>query len=217
MKVSNYETIVFDCDGVLLNSNKVKTDAFYKSVLKYGEPAAKKFIEYHKSNGGISRYKKFEFFFKNILSRPIEEAMMNEVLESYASYVREGLMKCDVAEEIQKLKMKTPGANWLIVSGGDQSELRDVFSLRGLDKYFDGGIFGSPDTKELILSREYNSGSIKERSLFVGDSRYDHVAANSIGMDFVFVSGWSEFKDWKEYCTKHKLKVVEKLKDLMSI
>ncbi|UQB43268.1 hypothetical protein JX580_05170 [Thiomicrospira microaerophila] len=41
----------------------------------------------------------------------------------------------------------TPRANWLIVSGGDQQELRGVFAARDLAKYFEGGIFGSPETK----------------------------------------------------------------------
>ena len=52
--IREYLTLVFDCDGVLLDSNKVKTDAFYKSALPYGENAANELVSYHKENGGIS-------------------------------------------------------------------------------------------------------------------------------------------------------------------
>ena len=57
-----YKSIIFDCDGVLLDSNTIKSEAFYQSVLPFGQKYADEFIQYHKNNGGISRYKKFEYF-----------------------------------------------------------------------------------------------------------------------------------------------------------
>ena len=30
MDFKKYNSIVFDCDGVLINSNKIKSDAFYE-------------------------------------------------------------------------------------------------------------------------------------------------------------------------------------------
>ena len=53
---------MFDCDGVLLNSNSLKTDAFYKSALDWGASPAKDLVNYHVQNGGISRYQKFDYF-----------------------------------------------------------------------------------------------------------------------------------------------------------
>ena len=62
-ELQKYKTLIFDCDGVVLNSNKVKTEAFYETVVKkYGSQAATALADHHKTNGGISRYKKFEFF-----------------------------------------------------------------------------------------------------------------------------------------------------------
>ncbi|MFH7588150.1 HAD family hydrolase, partial [Oceanimonas smirnovii] len=60
--VTDYVTLVFDCDGVVLNSNKVKTEAFYKAALPYGEAAAQAMVDYHVAHGGVSRYKKFAYF-----------------------------------------------------------------------------------------------------------------------------------------------------------
>ena len=53
----NFDFFVFDCDGVILDSNLLKTIAFSKSLPEYPEKVSK-FIDYHKANGGISRYKK---------------------------------------------------------------------------------------------------------------------------------------------------------------
>lgn len=68
MNLAKYQTLVFDCDGVVLNSNKVKTEAFFKAALPYGEAAAQQLVEYHVARGGISRYKKFAWFVENVVS-----------------------------------------------------------------------------------------------------------------------------------------------------
>ena len=46
-----YKTFIFDCDGVLLNLNKIKSNAFYLSTLKYGLEIANEFLDYHKNGG----------------------------------------------------------------------------------------------------------------------------------------------------------------------
>lgn len=206
--ISKYKTLVFDCDGVILNSNKIKTEAFYRSVLVYGELAAEALVEYHVANGGISRYKKFAFFLDEIIPHldiRMSGPNLEELLESYAEIVLHGLLTCKVVEGLEELRNKNPHANWLIVSGGDQAELHHVFSERGLAKYFDGGIFGSPDTKDQILEREITNGNIEQPALFLGDSKYDYQAANAAGLDFIFLTGWTEVNDYREWCNNLNL------------
>ena len=48
MDISQYATLIFDCDGVILDSNKIKTTAFYNTALPYGEDAAEALVNYHK-------------------------------------------------------------------------------------------------------------------------------------------------------------------------
>lgn len=215
MKLDKYKTIVFDCDGVVLDSNKVKTQAFYQSSLPYGNSAAEKLRDFHTANGGISRYKKFEYFLDKIVVPGNEGPNIEELLDTYAVEVQRGLIVCEVAEGLKELREST-NANWLIVSGGDQAELRSVFLERGLDALFDGGIFGSPDNKEEILSRELAKKNILQPALFVGDSRYDHVAATKVGLDFIFIDGWTEFLGYKEYCSSHELPIVKSVKELIN-
>lgn len=207
MKV-DYKTLIFDCDGVVLNSNKVKTDAFYQAVLSYGEQAAQALVEYHVANGGVSRYKKFAYFLNTLAPQHAAEISgptLEELLDAYASHVLEGLLTCDIAKGIHELRKNNPNTNWLIVSGGDQAELRHVFTERGLAEYFDGGIFGSPDTKDEILEREINNGNIQQPALFFGDSKYDYQAANGAGLDFVFLTGWTEVEGWGKWCDSKKI------------
>lgn len=205
LHLDRYSTLVFDCDGVLLNSNEVKTQAFFQAALPYGEPAAQALADYHVANGGISRYKKFSHFLEHIVPAPLENVTLDHLLARYADFVLEGLLNCEVAPGLHKLREKTAGIRWMIVSGGDQSELRSIFAKRQLASMFDGGIFGSPDNKDDILAREKANGNVVSPSLFIGDSKYDHQASTAAGLDFLFLSAWSEVKDWEYWCQQNEI------------
>ena len=69
-----YSTLLFDCDGVILDSNRLKTSAFFTAALPYGMRAAEALVEYHRENGGISRYRKFTYFLQEIVKTPVEQA-----------------------------------------------------------------------------------------------------------------------------------------------
>lgn len=214
MNLTQYQTLVFDCDGVILNSNKVKTEAFFKAALPYGEAAAHKLVDYHVSRGGISRYKKFEWFVQQVVAGK-SGPDLPQLLAAYANEVRHGLLTCEIAPGLAELRANTQHCNWLIVSGGDQQELREVFAERGLDHFFDGGIFGSPDSKESILDRELATENIKQPALFLGDSKYDYRAAQTAGLDFIFLSQWSEVKDYQTWCELLGLKIELNVKELV--
>lgn len=219
--LTKYKTLVFDCDGVILNSNQVKTDAFYNAALPYGKAFAEKLVEYHVNHGGISRYAKFEYFLKNIIPNDILEkdtfdSQLKILLTSYAQLVHQGLLECEVAPGLEELRDLTLDTKWLIVSGGDQAELNEIFSKRKLSHLFNGGIYGSPDTKDEILSREIKNGNIIEPALFIGDSKYDYQAANQAGLDFIFLSGWSEVESWENWCNIKNLTYTNSIKNLIN-
>lgn len=216
---ASYATLVFDCDGVVLDSNKVKTQAFYNAALPYGEAAAQALVDYHVANGGISRYRKFEYFLDTLVAQHARDTAgpgLQRLLDAYAEAVRHGLLNCAVTPGLAQLREATTGARWLIVSGGDQAELREVFALRGLAQMFDGGIFGSPASKDEILSEQLASGNIRPKALFIGDSRYDHVASSAAGLDFLFVSRWTEFPGWQVYCQEHGLTCLQAIESLLA-
>lgn len=206
--------MVFDCDGVILDSNRVKTDAFYNATLPYGEAAAAAMVDYHVRNGGVSRYQKFAYFLEHLVPIDASGPDLQALLAGYAAEVSNGLMTCEVAEGLEELRQRTAGVRWLVASGGDQAELREVFKARGLMECFDGGIFGSPDTKEQIVRREVENGNIRMPALFIGDSRYDHQVAQQHGLEFVFLSRWSEFEHWEAYFAPYEITIKSTLKDL---
>jgi phosphoglycolate phosphatase-like HAD superfamily hydrolase len=218
LNLQRFKTLVFDCDGVVLDSNAIKTRAFRIAALPWGEQAAEALVAYHVSNGGVSRYAKMQYFLDEIVPTLDPEASgpgLDELLETFAEVVRKELMKAPVAAGLDALRRATGEARWLIVSGGDQAELRTVFAERGLDGWFDGGIFGSPTPKDVILAREIEAGTIEGPALYLGDSRFDHECASRAGLEFVFVSAWSEVTDWRDFVAGHGLREIGSLSDLL--
>ena len=55
-----YTHLFFDCDGVILNSNSIKTKTFYDVAFRYGHNNAEELVKFHIANGGVSRYAKFK-------------------------------------------------------------------------------------------------------------------------------------------------------------
>jgi phosphoglycolate phosphatase-like HAD superfamily hydrolase len=209
-----YASIVFDCDGVLLDSNALKTQSFYRAALPYGESHATSLMNYHKTNGGISRYLKFQHFLDHMVPG-LEGPGLDGLLERYANEVRDGLLACAIAQGLGELRKRTVGSRWHVVSGSDQAELRALLATRGLAELFDGGIFGSPDAKSEILPRELAAANIREPALFLGDSKYDCEVSLAHGLDFVFVSAWTEVEDWQEWAKAQDLAVIDRIADLL--
>lgn len=217
LDMTQYDTIAFDCDGIILDSNKVKTQAFFDATAGFSEDAALAIKDYHIANGGISRFKKFEWVIKEYFTHLDHEQTLKALLYNYAEAVYKGLIECRINPALATLKQLTPHSKWLVVSGGAQSELRDVFEKRQLTHYFPNGIFGSPDSKDEIFAREIQSGNISGKALFIGDSKYDFTSSSLAGLDFIFVSQWTEVKDWPKFCADNNIQNVEALSDLQTL
>ena len=214
--LAEYKTLVFDCDGIVLNSNQLKIQAYYDVAIKFGanKTQAQALVDYHVRLGGISRYPKFEYFLHEIMQQAVTEQAMQALLDSFTAEVKRLLTDCEIAPDLIRVREANPHAKWMIISGGDQTELRDIFQQRGIDRLFGAGIFGSPDNKDAILARELDAGNIVEPALFIGDSRYDHQASTNAGLDFVFLSAWTDVEGWQDYCANHQITVFNHLGDL---
>lgn len=213
--LSSYRTFVFDCDGVVLNSNSLKTRAFREVVNRYGDGVADRFVEFHERTGGVSRYEKFRYLFREFLSRAPNPGELQLLCDAYAEAVWEALLKCEVAPGLHRLRRMTPSVRWLVVSGGDQEELRRLFSARHLDGLFDGGIFGSPAPKIDILRRQLAAGNLRRPAVFFGDSTADYESARSAEIDFVFVFGWTDLVDWRRVFSGANSDCIRHLGDLL--
>ncbi len=99
---------------------------------------------------------------------------MNRALDIYSAVTEKELMDSELTYGLDVLRNQTNESTWSLVSGGDQDQLHSIFKKKNIIHLFDGGIFGSPDTKNEILNRELLKGNIKLPAVYLGDSPLDH-------------------------------------------
>ena len=194
--LANYDYFVFDCDGVILDSNRLKSHAFASALP--GEPAelVQAFVEFHKQNGGISRYEKFRHYFQELKKSQDDEEKIRIALKRFASTVKKGMIECDyVPGVIRFLNLaKSRGISLFIVLGSDEDELKEVFRHRKILNLFTR-VYGSPTNKNGNTGKLIEMMGLQKNGCFFGDSKSDYVAAKSYGIDFIFVN---DFTEWKE-------------------
>jgi phosphoglycolate phosphatase-like HAD superfamily hydrolase len=191
--LSEYEVLLFDCDGVILDSNQVKVDAFSDALREYPPQSVDRFLAYHRSTGGVSRYVKFREFFSDYVDVTDAPAKLARALDAFTTRARAGLLQAPLLPGLERVLVRVASPCY-VVSGGDQAELRDVFVSRSLDQHF-VEILGSPTTKEQHLERLGSEDRLSPPGVFFGDADKDMRVAEQFGLDFVFVSSVS---DWPE-------------------
>ena len=197
--IAKYNFFIFDCDGVILNSNNLKSRAFAEALT--GEPPdlVAEFVEYHKNNGGISRYEKFRYYYERMKNKVDSENEIENALNNFANIVSEGLIKCHyipgVIKFIKKLHLKQK--KLFVVSGSDEEELLDVFRKRMISHYFEN-IYGSPIGKIENTSKVIKLMGKDQNGLFFGDSKLDYDAALKYRLGFVFVKAVTEWKNGQQ-------------------
>ena len=202
MRIDDYNSLIFDCDGVILDSNNIKTEAFETVFKPFGSDIAKKMVQYHIDYGGISRYEKIDYFLENFIEIKDEFFLKNlkyDLLKNFGEIVKNQLLKSEVCLNLELLKLKTKNSKWFIVSGGDEKELKNTFKLKKISPLFNGGIFGSPLNKYEIIENKIKNKNIKEPVIYFGDSKLDYEVADFFNFDFVFVYQWTEFDNWKSF------------------
>jgi len=180
-----FKLIALDCDGVILESVTAKTSAFSRLFEKYGSEAQRRIVDYHLGHGGVSRFVKFAWFYREILGLDITEDEQEELGRQFARFCLHEIMNVPTVpgamEFILLYHNKIP---LYVVSGTPHGELNEIIRTRNLDRFFKG-CYGSPPGKTRILAEIVSKAGVSPSEvLMVGDSSTDLEAAQSVGTLF---------------------------------
>ena len=186
--------IIFDFDGVIVDSNEVRINGFIRLYQNRYPWAIDEFRRYLRLNSGLSRYKKIEYFYKNILRIEPELTILTKDAEDYSSIVKSDVIKAPFIDgSIDFIKKNINRFEYAMISSSNQLELIKICMSRDIDKYFTE-ILGSPIEKNKNIERFIrNKNAIKSEIVYVGDTKYDEIAALNSGISFVGFGQKSEF------------------------
>lgn len=208
---NKYESIVFDCDGVLVDSNTIKSDAFEETLEGEDEQAIQVFLNYHAQNGGVPRRVKFEWFYGVYLKRENHSTLVEEALNRFKVILKSRLAKAQLIPGVEDyLKMiNSSEKKCFVISAAADDELVWLLKEKSIYRYFDK-VLGSGKSKQQHLSDLIDANLINAKSsLFFGDSQADYMAAKFYGLTFVFVSGYSLWADGIQICKNQGVVIVE--------
>lgn len=182
----NLQAVVFDFDGVIIDSIPTKSHAFAHVLRDYPDSSTKALLQYHKENGGVSRRLKFEHFFKHIEPKPLDSIDLNSLEEEFGDYVMSTLKNRkyliqDCLNFIEKIRHELP---LYVASAAFENEVKFLCKHHNISKYFKE-IYGYPVKKPDALKAI--AGSLRtctSKLLLVGDSKSDLNAAHDAGTNF---------------------------------
>lgn len=217
--IYNYDIYIFDCDGVILDSNQLKIDAMKTVLCALFKDRTKieNCVNYFKNNFGKSRFHHVDVFLADyfIVADQYREEIREKILNAYSSMCKKLYLDADLTpgfiEFISSLKGKK-----FVASGSEQEELREVFKQRGLDVYFDE-VFGSPTVKTDLITHILHMTDYSNAIMF-GDAISDFDAALKNSIEFI---AYIPFSNVQEELTNlsigNEFKIIDSWTELNSI
>lgn len=175
--------IIFDFDGVILNSNYVKTKTFYNLFKSYGKKIANKAVKYHLDYMGVPRQKKFKYIYKNFLKKKINKNILENLNLEFRKKSLKKIYKLNISKYLNNfIKKYYKKYKFFISTGAPRNEIVDLLKKKKIFKKFKK-IYGPPAKKyqHINLIKKSNKGDI----IFIGDSLEDYRAAKKSRIKFI--------------------------------
>jgi phosphoglycolate phosphatase-like HAD superfamily hydrolase len=185
--LKNAKSIFWDFDGVIKDSVEVKSDAFEKLFLPFGEKVAKKVRIHHEANSGISRFDKIPIYLK-LADQELSKQLVNKYVDKFSELVRQKVIESDWVEGVlEYLQNYHNKQKFFIVTATPQQEIKEILIKLQIADYFEQ-VIGSPVKKYdaiSILLKKYKINP--KNSVMIGDSSVDYEAANFNKIPFILL------------------------------
>jgi len=187
MKPQEFKIILWDFDGVIIESNSVRENGFKEVLRMFPSDQVEKLLVYHNINGGLSRYVKFRYFFEEIRKEKITEEKVDNLSSQFSVIMKKNLKDPNllITPIVEFIKNQyNTGKIMHIVSGSDQVELRGLCEDLKINHFFKS-INGSPTHKSKLVENVINNDNeLPSSYCLIGDSINDYEAAQDNSITF---------------------------------
>lgn len=186
MMKCKYRTIIFDFDGVLVESADIKTQAYAELFKEYGHDVVEQVVQYNLVQGGLSRFEHFRYIHNEILKRSLTEEEEIQLADRFSLLVERAVIDSPwVPGVIEFLTTYAGVIDFYIASGTPEEELLRIIEARKIKHYFKG-IHGAPKTKASIITNILSESNLEaEEVVMIGDTMTDYEGAMSAGIPFI--------------------------------
>jgi phosphoglycolate phosphatase-like HAD superfamily hydrolase len=180
------KAIIFDFDGVIVESMDLKTQAFIHLFGSYPEGILKKVVKLHLDNGGMSRYEKFRIIYKDYLKKDLSDVEEKRLCADFSKFCFEKMLECPYVNGAEEfIKNNFSKYMFFIVSGTPDEEINRIVDKRGLRKYFKG-VWGTPGKKGELTKMILKNYNLKNNEVaFIGDAPTDYISAQEAKVNFI--------------------------------
>lgn len=180
------QAVLFDFDGVIVESNAIKLNAFLDLYRGHGPEVDRAIADFYHRNGGLPRIQMLHHFDQLLLGRPRDEARVEEMARRIGAMVEDAVTACDeIPGALAFIRRHTGRHPLFIASGTPETELQRIVERRGWTPLF-AEVAGSPRHKsDVVADLIARHGIAPARSVFVGDALTDLEAAQSNGLPFI--------------------------------
>ncbi len=177
--------LILDFDGVILDSNAVKTDAFREIFARYPWHADA-MMAYHHANVSHSRYEKFTYLVEQRLGRVNDRQLVDRLADEFAELLRTRMERCRFVPGARELLDGVSAALPLfLASVTPEAELLHLLDAHQLRHYFQR-VYGCPPwTKPGAVGDIVARLGGAQGVALIGDSAGDQRAAAAHGVEFI--------------------------------
>ncbi|RMG17644.1 MAG: HAD family hydrolase [Bacteroidetes bacterium] len=175
--------LVFDKDGVLIDSEQVKLRLVEKIFDAYPQHAAA-IHAYNHQTVGIPRSVKFEHICRHILCLPNPESALAHFSQAYTRAVDEELKRVAPVAGVRAYLQHRSEPKY-VCSAAPKAEVLQNLESQGLSHFFEE-VYAFPDAKADVMRRL--KAEQQAQIVFWGDTLADYRAAQEAGVFFIGVT-----------------------------
>jgi phosphoglycolate phosphatase-like HAD superfamily hydrolase len=201
------KVLILDFDGVILESNHIKDDAF-KHTFSNHPTHLDAIMAYHHSTHGIIRFKKFKYIVETILGGVYTPQMEAQLASRFSSFVLNAVTTCSFVEGAQEfLKFFYGKVPMYLVSVNPPQDLEYTLGIRGLKHYFKK-VYATDQKTEAVADILTNEKLDSTEAVFIGDALADFKAASANNVPFIGRDSGA-FQTTQEFPVLNNLKEIQ--------
>lgn len=178
--------VIFDFDGVIVDSNPIKVGAFMDMYRDQGEAFCAEIANYYRLYAGISRIRKFRHIEETMLGRPASDERIAELSQRFSELVEEAVTGCPpIPGALEFVRTHADSLPLFVASGTPEVELQRIVTRRGWAPLF-VDVRGSPTHKtDVVRDIIAANGLSPAETVMIGDALTDMEAAQANALPFI--------------------------------